>query len=782
MTLQIKGISLFFILIFTLLFSGFAQNTGIISGQVLDATTLQPLVGVNIEVINTSLGAATDTSGIFIIEKVPVGTRSLRFSYIGYETFVKTDILVTGARPARLTVKMRPAVIESEGVTVTAGYFINNVVPTPSLISLNREEIRRSPGGFEDIVRTVAGLPGVTINNAGGRNDLLVRGGGPAENLYVVNNIEVGNINHFGTQGTGSGSLSFVNLDFIEDASFSTGAFGAQYGNKLSSVLSLELTEGRKDRLGGKGLISATQYGLNLEGPVAGLGSFIFSARKSYLDLIFKSAGLPFVPVYTDFNLLATLQPSPKDRISILGLGAIDEVDRDLSSEKNRVINAGIMDNSQDQWISGVNYRRALDKGYLDLTVNYNYVLYKFGQADENLKPYFRSRATEATTGLKGQYYRRISPNLYLLSGASSQFLSNKNTTQFADTIYDRNGRQVARQLLGLPGELRENQQESQQAIFQEWEWTPRYGLTVNLGYRADYYGFLENAWYFSPRFSLKQLLSEKTSLKLSSGIYYQAPSLVWITNPANRRLKALQNWMSVLGTEIMLRKDTRLSFEVYYKRYRDLPTGIIPNRTDYLIITNAGGTFGGRDDDFQSFGFFDLISAGRGFAYGAEFYLQKKLSETPFYGQIGLSLSRSRYTPFNGKEYPGPFDQPLIFNIGGGYLYKNKWQFSGRFRFFSGTPYTPVYRPTENPIQPGFIQNLPGEYLSKRLKPGHHLDLRVDRLFNFKKWTLIVYLDVQNVYNYKIPIKPTYNFWEDKITESNALALLPSIGISANF
>jgi outer membrane receptor for ferrienterochelin and colicin len=136
-----------------------------------------------------------------------------------------------------------------------------------SSTKLAAEEIRRFPGGFEDIVRTVATLPGVAVVNEGGRNDLLVRGGGPSENLYLINNIEVPNINHFGSQGSSSGALSFVNLDFIDRVEFSTGGFGARYGDKMSSVLSLGIRPGRSDRIGGEATISATQFGLNLEGP-----------------------------------------------------------------------------------------------------------------------------------------------------------------------------------------------------------------------------------------------------------------------------------------------------------------------------------------------------------------------------------------------------------------------------------------------------------------------------------------------------------------------------------
>jgi hypothetical protein len=143
------------------------------------------------------------------------------------------------------------------------------------------------------------------------------------------------------------------------------------------------------------------------------------------------------------------------------------------------------------------------------------------------------------------------------------------------------------------------------------------------------------------------------------------------------------------------------------------------------------------------------------------------------------LSYSRSEFTAGNGLTYPGQYDQRMIFNLSGGYIFNAKWEIAAKFRYFTGTPYTPVYKPWANPMNPGDIQNLPEEYLAARLKPGHHLDVRVDRYFNFRNWTLIIYLDIQNVYNYKIPMPPQYDFWTGEIRDSSDIGILPSIGVS---
>ncbi|HLP15351.1 MAG TPA: TonB-dependent receptor, partial [Bacteroidota bacterium] len=272
--------------------SAFTQppKTGRIHGTVQNMMTKEPVVGANIIVNAGPMGASTDANGEFNIVNIPVGDCQLKISAIGYTTVVKTDIVVMNGKPVFISIDLAESVVEFEGVTVTTEYFQKNVESPVSVQTLGAEEIRRLPGGLEDVVRAVSILPGVAQVQAG-RNDLIVRGGAPSENLFVVDYIEVPNINHFGTQGASGGPLSFINLDYVNETTFRTGGFGAQYGDKLSSVLTIDLKDGRTDRIGGKATIAATQFGLNLEGPGSDAGSFIFSARRSYLDFIFKAAG-----------------------------------------------------------------------------------------------------------------------------------------------------------------------------------------------------------------------------------------------------------------------------------------------------------------------------------------------------------------------------------------------------------------------------------------------------------------------------------------------------------
>lgn len=751
---------------------------GSVSGRVTDAATGKPLDNVSVLVTGTSAGAATDVEGRYSITDLPAGTWSVTFSRLGYRTVAKAEVVITTVSPTYADVELDPVSVAGKEVLVRASLFSQQLNSPPGTSSLTREEIRRFPGGFEDIVRTVATLPGVAVVSAGGRNDLLVRGGGPSENLYVVNDIEVPNINHFGVQGTGSGALSFLNLDFVDQVKFSAGGFGVESGDKLSSVLDIDLRPGRTDRLGGRLTLSASQFGADAEGPVFGGGSAIISARKSYLDLIFKAAGLPFVPVYTDYNLAGSWERASGDRFRVIGLTALDRVDRDISTRENRVTNAGIMDNTQDQYIAGASYRHLVPRGYLDFSVGVSRSNYRFSQADENLDEYFASDASETEYSFK---VSRLHAGFFggsMKAGAGFTFAGIQNQTAFADTIFDRNGARVPLAVTGLPRLLKEDDTFAKGSFYLEYRRPVTQSLSTTLGIRYDRYQFLHDRDYPTARFGFDYELADDTKLKASFGRYYQPPSYVWLLNPVNDRLDALRNDMTLLGVETLLREDLLVQVEGYYKNLGDLPAGDTP-QTDYIVLTNAGVGFGGREDDFGSFGYQPLASKGRGEAYGLELQAQKRYASDGIYGQAGLSLGRSRYRSPNGVTYPGQYDQTVIFSLSAGYKPNARWEFSGKFRFWTGAPYTPVYRPADNG---GKIQNLPSEYLSQRLKPGHHLDLRADRRFAFDGWGLTTYIDIQNIYNYAIPIPPSYNFWTDKIDDQNGIALLPTIGVRAEF
>ena len=741
--------------------AGAEEKFGTITGKVVNATTREPLPGVAVMVVGTKLGDATDINGEFIIKNVPVGVYSVRAALIGFFGDAQNDVVVNHLKPTELDFGLKESAVESDQVIVTPDYFPKAAETELSTQVQSGEEVRRLPGGYEDVVRAISILPGVA-QAQNGRNDLIIRGGAPSENLFIVDNLESSNINHFGTQGASGGPLSFINLDFVQQTSFSTGGFGARYGDKLSSVLNIDLRNGRRDKLGGKGTISASQFGLDLEGPIDSDGSFILSARRSYLDFIFKAAGFGFVPEYWDFLGKANYRLDRSNQLEILALGALDNVKYINDTPDNRYDNSRVLGSDQNQAVTGVTWRHLLGNGYTDLTFGQNYVHYYFQQNDSLLQPIFRNKSNEYESYLKNELTMKLSRSWEMIAGwqakhvkfDSDVFLP-PNTTDFGDTIYiDKYYNTGATKGAGFAQLTYSNSL-----------------MRLTLGGRFDYFDLIKDKIAFSPRLQGSIFLSEKFTLNVSAGRYYQSPSYIWlVANPTNRELSYLGADQYIIGLDHILKADTKISLEAYYKRYFDYPASLT---RPYLVLANTGAGYSGLDDGFASFGLDPLANRGKGRSRGVELFMQKKLSETPFYGLVSLSLGETKFTALDGVSRSGSWDQRFIANIGGGYIFNASWEIGVKFRLATGRPYTPF-----NPDGSRDEAN----YNSLRIPTNHSLDIRVDRFWMFNSWMLVTYIDIQNIYNRRPKDVPRWDQRTMQVDDSAAIGILPSIGVAIGF
>jgi hypothetical protein len=752
---------LFSALMTVFFYGGFAQ-TGSIRGRILDQSTKEPLPSAVVQVVGVQTGASADVNGDFVIQNIPVGTYQIRGSLVGFESVVLSDVIVSAARPTELELELRESSIDLEGVEVRAAYFQRSPDAPVSVQRLSNEEIRRFPGGFEDVVRTIAVLPGVAQAQPG-RNDLVVRGGAPSENLFTVDNIEIPNINHYGTQGAGGGSLSYINLDFVREAEFSTGGFGARYGDRLSSVLNIDLRDGRTDRFGGKATLAATQFGLDVEGPLGNNGSMVFSARRSYLDFIFKSAGFSFVPEYWDFLGRARYLLDRNNELTFLAIGAIDDVNFFNDDADARFKNSRVLATAQKQYASGFSLRHLFHHGFATFTLGRSFVQYNGVQRDSLLVPIFSNRSKEGETSLRGDITIKTGESTELSFGMQAKrILFNANlalpgyVTPFGDTLgisvkdYETTGYKGATYV------------QLTQRLFD--------GLTVIIGGRGDYFSLIDKHFVVAPRIAVTYAVTPVTTVTASAGTYYQSPSYIWLAaNEANRGLLHVRADQLVVGVEHMLRDDLRFRVEGYVKTYRDYPTSL---DRPYLVLANTGGGYGGTDENFASYGLDRLASLGEGRSTGVELLLQKKLSEIPLYGLASLTFSNTRFTAVDGVERQGTFDQQMILNVSAGYRFDERWEAGAKFRYASGHPYTPF---NSNGTQNVALLN------TARTTAVHSLDIRVDRRWNFEGWTLITYVDIQNIYNNKHSGSVRWNARERRVeVDESSIGILPSIGISA--
>jgi len=753
----------FLLFLLPILIWGNEESKGKITGKVVDETSREPIPGVNVTIIGTNIGTATDLNGNFEINGISFGMYQVKFSSVGYSTVVKTDVVVSSAKPTDLMVYLVESTIEFESINVKANYFMQDPSEIGSIANFSYEEIRRAPGGFEDVIRALSVLPGVAQTSAG-RNDLVVRGGAPSENLYIVDGFVVPNINHFGTQGATGGSISYINLDFVRETTFSTGGFSTLYGDKLSSVLSIDLRDGRKDKLGGKATISASQFGLNAEGPIGDKGNFLFSARRSYLDFIFDAAGFNFVPEYYDVLSKVNYDINSKEKISFLFVSAFDRVKFNNKTAEDRYDNSRILGSNQNSYLTGISYRKLIPNGFYTISLSRNFTDYDSAQRDSLLNPIFLNKSREGENELKGDLVLKLSKTSELNFGSSLKlvkFSADIKLPSFITTF----GEAISISSVNTKTNFLKYNIYTQlnQVLFNK--------LRMSVGARLDYFNGIESKYNFNPRISFSYSISDLANMNLSIGSYSQSPSYIWLAAiPSNKELKAVKVNQIVLGYERNLDEDLRLKLEAFTKQYSDYPTSVI---RPYLVLANTGAGYTGSEDNFSSFGFEPLVSKGKGNVNGLELSLQKKSSEVPHYGIISITYSKARFTGLDGIERDGTYDQRLIINASGGYRFNEKWEVSGKFKFATGNPYTPFNDDgTQSVIN----------YNSKRFKSFHSVDLRVDRRWEFDGWNLITYLDIQNIYNNKNTNIIRWDYRKNKVAENNSIGILPSIGVSVEF
>ena len=750
-----------------LLFSMFpiliAQDTrmGIIAVTAVDLDTREPLVGATVQLVGTSFGGATDPSGTCELKNIPIGSYTVQVTAVGYQKTVRTDVVVNTIKPAVVIIELNQQAVTIGEVNITAGYFQPNPDAPVSARLQSQEELRRLPGGFEDVVRAVSILPGVAQVQAG-RNDLVVRGGAPSENLFLVDNIEIPNINHFGTQGASGGPLSYINLDFVDGTMFSAGGFGVRYGGKLSSILAIDLREGRKDRIGGKATLSASQFGLTTEGPLGERGTFLFSARRSYLDFIFKAAGFSFVPEYWDFMGKGTYAFGQSDKLTFMGIGVVDNI-RTFADDRNKIYdNSKILLNEQQQWIGGVSLQHLFSGGFATISLAHTVNTFNYLQHDTLLQPVFKSSSDEGTTAFRADAVFHLGQYDELSLGVEAKYQSIDDEMYLAP-FWTNYGQQISVAARADTHAIRSG------GYLQYSKLAGIFRLTG--GMRLDHAPLLHRAWRFTPRGSVSVYLSSLWTATVSAGTYSQAPSLVWmVSNPQNDDLSYMMATQYIASFEYLLKEDFKVGMEGYLKDYRDYPASTLQ---PFLTLSNTGAGYGGSRDGFSSFGIDPLASIGWGRTKGVELFFQKKLSVTPYYLIGSVTYARADYAGLDGTLRPGAFDQRWIINLGGGYLFDERWEFGAKFRMATGRPYTP-YLP--NGMQAAL------QYNSERIGVNHQLDIRVDRRWAFDSFALVGFVDIQNIYNNKPVDLPVYNERKGTTEQRQSIGILPSIGFSAEF
>ena len=790
---------------FTVIVQAFSQ--GVIRGKVTNPINNEPVSFANILILGTDLGAVSDEDGMYQISDVTPGLYNIRVSFVGFKTATVFEVQVTLAKPVQLDFQLLEDASDLSEVVVSSEFSRSEETPL-SVRKLNASEIERYPGGNRDISRVIQALPGVA-STPSFRNDILIRGGAPNENKFYVDEIEVPVINHFSTQGSSGGPVGILNVNLIKNVDLIAGGFPANRMDAMSSFFEIQLKEGRRDKMATQVTVGASELTLSNEGPISDKTTYSLSARRSYLQGLFKLLELPFLPTFNDFQLKTTTKLNDKTELTFIGLGAIDnfelnkEIPEGESGEdlENRLYLLDVLP-VQTQWnyATGLRLKRFRENGFWTFVLSRNMLSnqsYKYAGNDEssaaNLLFDYSSQELENKFRAENSVFSK---------GFTFKYGVNYQYSRYFISNYDRS-------TLATSGEVIEVESTSffnQYGAFVSGS-KNFYGerLLLTGGIRMDGADFGKTASnplnQISPRISFSYQLKPNLFVTANTGIYYQKPpyTVLGYRNGdgelENREndVRFIRNTQFIAGIEwLRPDKNRRFTVETFYKKYSNYPSSL----RNGISLANLGADFGVIGNE-------PVVSNSEGRAYGLEFLAQQRLFKD-FYGIAALTLVRSEFTNPNTEGFvPSSWDNKFIVSLTAGKRFGKNWEAGARWRFLGGTPYTPYDLEESSLVSNWDLRNAGildySQINAIRLDPFHQLDLRIDKKYFFDRWNLNWYVDIQNLYNFQaeqppilVPVRGDSgdilllpddpSRYQLKLIDNPAGRILPTVGIIVEF
>ena len=730
---------------------------GTLQGQVYSTKSNEPLESASVRVQGTSLGARTDVQGRFVISGLKPGFVRLIVSMLGYETTTSAEVQVIGNQTSFIDIALDEASTSLTEVVVRPNMRLKRVESPLSLQILGIKQIEKNAGANRDISKLVQTLPGVGATDPN-RNDLIVRGGGPSENVFYLDGIEIPVINHFSTQGASGGVVGMINPDFVREISFYTGAFPASRTNALSSVMEIKQRDGDTDRMHVKASVGASDAALTIEGALSEKSSFIASARQSYLQWLFKAIKLPFLPTYNDFQLKYKHRFNAHNELTILGIGAIDDMSlntklQSTGSEVQRYILSYLPRYKQWNYTVGAVYKHYgaehTDNWVLSRNMLRNSSVKHQGN-DPTLPKLSEYQSDETESKLR--YERMYTTLPFKLSfGAGLRYADYRNR---AERLAYQSGKVVP---LSYDAHIRLLAYSAfAQASDEYLDRRLKIGLGVNLvGNTLN--SVMSNPFpQLSPRLSVSFALTDDIDLNANFGRYAMQPSYTSMgyqapdgTYPNKMRLKYIMSNQAVLGGEYHLGSYLHFSAEGFYKSY-----------SSYPISELEGISLASKGTEYGQVGAEAVLSTGEGRAYGAE-VVARLMPWHQFSATATYTLFRSEFTDKAGIYRPSSWDTRQMLNLLLSYRLGKSWYLSASWRYSGGAPYTPIDMELSTNKAAWAVTNRAypdyARFNTLRLPAKHQLDLRLDKEFYFKRWMLNLYLDVQNAYLSSYVSAPIY-------------------------
>jgi hypothetical protein len=834
----VRIIFLFISLLPLLSGAGLASDAG--TGSVTGRVTIEgdgPGIGANVILLGTNLGATVDDEGAFHVTNVPPGAYQVQARLIGYEQAEPVSVTVVKNRELVLRLTLRQTVLEMNQVVVTGSRRQSPSDVRSSVTSITPRESKILPGGAEDVLRSLQALPGVT-SVSDFSSQLVVRGSGPDQNLILIDDFEV--LNPYRLYGF----VSMFNPETVSDISLQTGGFAAQYGDRLSAVLDVRNREGRSDApLSAKINTSLTNMNVIAEGRLPLVeGSYLFSARRTYYDLILgpvlKSMKLVegdvALPNFRDLQVRLSFPLGNSHKLLLNGFTSRDGVQLISGTERNRPDSVNLFDVSYNSLL-GLTWQFNPAKEIISQTQVSWYRNDGRGQFDGTFVDPAQNSGELARADTFGIRFFNIGVDydfIYEKYTLGQRFLWNAGAhTVEAGFGIDRLRTDFIRyfEFDDLFKEYVQSRGFVLPTDVVESIWTNRYNvyvqdrislgdrLFIQPGLRLDISPLLHRTTYLSPRINLSFKLDDLSTIRAAYGVYYQAPGMekaalqtrLVYTEDALSDLVAEHAHHWVAGFDRMVTPEWQFKVEGYYKDFSEV-IGSEKLAGSEWYVTRTGGDIYSRDgwttpvavpgDSITN----RPVNDGTGQSYGFEVMLQKirSLPGDAFTGWISYALSFAERER-DGIQSPFLFDQRHAVNVVGNYRFAERWDIGLRFTLRSGRPYVRaldvkprVVTQRVNGVDVPVVQVdtqgkviLDVEYeqrtLTGRLDLYHTLDLR---LTTYPQWWGLqwsIYLDIQNVYNHQNQQMTRYFVGDEGELEQRfvyGIPIFPSLGLSLAF
>lgn len=726
-------------------------------------------LGYRIRVEHGSFRAEQTTAreGAFAFSNLPVGLCNIRVSRPdGSFTTVLHEQTLNAVKPLELRIEVERPYQVLEEVAISAEAFKTTEETPLSIKNINWSEMQRMPGATLDISKAIQSFPGVLPKSSFGYN-ISIRGGASSENAYRMDGIDLPTINHFSIQGASGGAVSLLNMDFIQGAALYSGAFPSSMSNVLSGALDLDLRQARSDRPGIRMTLGATDVGATIELPLTGRSGVMVSARNSFSQHYFKLFNIPVLPTYQDAQFKYYTRIGDHADLTILGVGGWDSyrVYTEGRGSDALLYNVGyIPEGEQSTEVLGARYRKFVPNGLQTLVVSHDRITNDadkyVGNTRQESDRQLRYRSYEDRTRLR---YERVwdGEQAKLTLGGSLEAVG------VGVDMWALKGHTAGVDTTNLQSDL----SYVQGGLFAAYaRHSANKRGTLNLGLRMDAANFNLNMVnplaQLSPRASYKYQLTSHWTANSHVGRYQQMPAGILLA--ANRATNhgRFTRFTSTdhlgAGVEYQNGKTYRVSMEVYTKRYRNAPFLV----NDQIAYANAIGAYVAVGDQ-------PSIPNAQGRARGFELFLQQKL-KGQYWWMGAYNYGISEFQTASGDWAPSVWDSRHTLSLTTGKVWGKGWQWGLKWRYSSGTPYTPFNESASalvtnwDVLQRGVFDY--AQVNSQRLDAFTQLDFRLDKTYSHKGWSLSWFLDLQNLASGDIPLMPYLTVVRDPDTKAPLL------------